>query len=272
MDPGPCRPGETTNDSNAWLIQTFCPAAGVTRVHIDLGDREDTATFGLAIPVELVGGPGADRLTTGDAADVVDGGEGNDRVITGGGDDDVTGGNGVDEIDAGPGADTIRVRDGLRDIVRCGDGADRVDADDFDDLGADCEGVARTVTPPPPEAGAIATDTTPPRLDVGALTRQRLGRRGVIRVAATSSERGSIGVSGFIDIGGLSRPLSGARARIGVAGGGAEVALRLTARQVREVRRALRRKRRVVVRLSVTATDAAGNTTTRRAPRIRLSA
>ena len=25
MDPGPCRPGEITDDANSWIIQAFCP-------------------------------------------------------------------------------------------------------------------------------------------------------------------------------------------------------------------------------------------------------
>ena len=52
----------------------------------------------------------------------------------------------MDEIDAGAGDDDVRVRDGLADSVRCGDGADRVDADGFDTVAGDCEAVARTAT------------------------------------------------------------------------------------------------------------------------------
>ena len=57
-----------------------------------------------------------------------------------------------------------------------------------------------------------------------------------------------------------------------MAGGGAELAIKLTARELREARRALRRNRRVTARLSVVATDAAGNSAAKRAPRIRLRA
>jgi hypothetical protein len=46
----------------------------------------------------------------------------------------------------------------------------------------------------------------------------------------------------------------------------------LTARQRREALRVLRRGRRVVVNLTVVASDAAGNSAQKRAPRIRLSA
>ena len=207
-DVGTCRPGETTDDANVFVIQAFCPAAGVTRVKVDLGNREDTATVTPTVPSEVLGGDGADTLTTGDQPDTVDGGLGNDRMAAGGGNDIVIGGAGVDDIDAGPGDDDIRVRDGLADTVRCGEGTDRVDADSFDQLAADCEGVARTVTPPPPESAATATDKTAPKVDAGAATLQRVGKRGVIRIAATSSERGTVAASGFIDIGGLSLPLA----------------------------------------------------------------
>jgi hypothetical protein len=269
VDIGTCRPGDISADGNP--TQAFCPAAGITRVRIDLADREDTATITPTIPTEVLGGSGADTLTTGDVADVLDGGEGNDRLATGGGDDVVTGGRGIDDIDAGPGTDVVRAADGLADAVRCGDGADRVEADGFDTVAIDCETVIRTHTAPP-AAPAAAADKTPPKVDASAVTVQRLGRRAVVRVAATSSERGTLGMSGFIDIAGLSLPLGTTTKRINVAGGGAELAIKLTRRERREARRALRRDRRVIARLSVVATDTAGNSAAKRAPRIRLRA
>jgi hypothetical protein len=265
---GPCEPGDIGPHGNP--IQAFCPAAGITQVRIDVTEREDAITYGLGVPGMLLGGPGADQIIASDAADTLDGGDGNDRLSAGGGNDVVIGGAGADDIDAGPGDDTLRTRDGEQDIVRCGDGLDNVDADTFDDVAVDCEGVARTQTAPPPDAGAIALDKTAPVVDSGAATRQRLGRRGVIRIAITSSERGSVGASGFLDVAGLSLPIPLVRARIDVAGAGAELRIRLSARQLREARRALRRKRRVTVRLSVVATDLAGNSAGRNAPRIRL--
>jgi Ca2+-binding RTX toxin-like protein len=269
-DIGPCRPGEVDRAGNP--IQAFCPGSGVVRVRIDLGEREDTATVSIALPVHLTGGPGADQLTTGSFPDYVNGGDGNDRLVTGAGDDELVAGPGVDDVDAGSGGDKIDVRDGLRDTVSCGDGADTVTADEFDALATDCEGAARTSTPPPPDAAATATDKTPPSIDVGAVTLQRVGRRGIVRVAATSTERGTIGASGFVDVAGLRLPLGSAGKRIAVAGGGAELAIRLTAPQMRAARRALRRGRHVFVRLTVVATDAAGNSAQKRAPRIRLTA
>jgi hypothetical protein len=269
MDIGTCDPGEVTNDANAYVIQAFC--GGVTRVRIELGNREDTATVTAGLPAEVHGGEGADTLTTGDAADTVDGGPGNDLLVTAAGADVVTGGLGVDSIDAGPGDDDIRVRDGLADAVTCGEGADRVDADAFDVVAADCETVARTATAPPPEASQTATDKTAPVVDVGAITRQRL-RKGVIRVVGTSSERGTLGASGYIDIAGLRLPLGNVSKPITVPGAGAELTLKLTKAQLREARKQLKRKRKVTVHLSVVATDAAGNSAAKRAPKIALRA
>ena len=91
------------------------------------------------------------------------------------------------------------MRDGLADTVRCGDGADRVDADGFDSVAGDCEAVSRTATAAPPDAGRTATDTTAPTVDASAVTLQRLGSRGVVKVVGTSSERGTLGASGYID-------------------------------------------------------------------------
>jgi Ca2+-binding RTX toxin-like protein len=268
LDIGPCEPGEISGDGVP--VQAFCAAAGVNRLRLELGNREDTVTVTAGLPAEVLGGDGQDALTTGDEADTIDGGLGNDRIVAGGGADVITGGEGVDEIDAGAGDDDVRVRDGLADTVRCGDGTDRVDADGFDVVAGDCEAVARTATAAPPDASLTATDRTAPTVDASAITRQKLSSRGVIKVVGTSSERGTLGASGYITIGGLNLPLGNVSRPIAVAGGGAELSLKLTKSQLRQARRALQRKRRVSVFLSVVATDAAGNSAQKRAPRIRL--
>ena len=237
-DPGPCNPGDTSDAPNFWLIQVFCPRAGVTALRIDLGEREDTLTVTSALPAQVLGGPGADRLTTAAAKDTLDAGDGNDRVVAGAGGDTITGGLGVDDVSAGPGDDDVRVRDGLPDTVACGDGADRVDADNADEVAGDRERVSRTATAPPPDSEGTGADRDRPQVDVSALTLQRLGSRGTVKVVATSSERGTIGASGFVDIAGLSLPMSNAAERVPVPGAGVEPTIRLTGRQLREARRA----------------------------------
>ncbi|HVF77786.1 MAG TPA: hypothetical protein VNA28_05770 [Solirubrobacteraceae bacterium] len=270
MDPGSCRPGEVSNDANLWIVQTFCPAGGVNALRIDLREREDKAMIDVPFRATVLGGTGADTITTGSGSDIVDGEDGNDVLSGRAGADELTGGLGADRIDAGDGDDTIDLRDGQGDTVICGAGADRVEADQLDEPAADCESVTRSTVVPPPDAGDSGLDAVAPKLDVGAPSLQRLRGGRTVRVMATSSERGSIAASGFVDVAGLSLPLRTVRSRLSVAGGGVELRIRLSAGQLAQVRRAHRGRRRVVVRLGVVATDAAGNSTRRNAPPIRV--
>jgi Ca2+-binding RTX toxin-like protein len=48
-----------------------------------------------------------------------------------------------DELSGGNGNDRFRVRDGEVDLVHCGEGTDRVKADQFDQIDNDCEHVDR---------------------------------------------------------------------------------------------------------------------------------
>ncbi len=269
MDPGDCSPGDVSADANAWIIQTFCPAAGVQSVRLDLGEREDTATVSLDIPTTLLGGPGADRLTGGPAADQLSGDDGDDTLDGGGGAEVVIGGLGVDEVGGATGDDDIRVRDGIQDVVRCGDGNDAVDADTLDEVAGDCEAVSRTPTAPPPGASG-GSDRVAPRMQVAAATRQRIARSRRVRVFAVATERGYVAASGVIRIGGLALPLTVVRRPIAVAGAGAELAVTLSRARWRQALRALRRRRPVSVRITVVATDQAGNSREAKPLTIRL--
>jgi hypothetical protein len=117
LDPGSCDPGDITNDANAWIISVRCPTAGVNRLRIDLGDREDGAVVAVDLPVRLLGGPGADKVETGAGADAVSGDDGDDVLAAGAGADQVNAGDGDDEVRAGAG----------NDVVQGGFGADVVD-------------------------------------------------------------------------------------------------------------------------------------------------
>ena len=269
MDPGSCSPGDITTDANAWIIQTFCAAAGVRTVRLDLGEREDTATVSVNIAATLLGGPGADRLTGGPAADQLSGDDGDDTLAGGAGGDVVIGGLGVDELSGDAGDDDLRTRDGIQDLVRCGAGADKVDADTLDEVAGDCESVQRTLTAAPPGAGG-ARDRVPPRVEVGAPARKRIRSTRTIRLFASSTESGFVAASGSITIDGLALPLNVVRRQIAVAGGGAELAVKLTASQQRQALRALRRKRSVIVQLAVVATDRAGNSREAKPVKIRI--
>ena len=290
MDPGPCHPDEVTNDANSWIVQVSCPLSlGIDRLRVSLGDREDSGDFtSLPLPATISGGFGTDTITGGGAADTITGDDGNDTLFGGGGDDQMSGGDGndrmsggpgndvllgglgLDRLDGGDGDDDLRSRDGLTDVVTCGSGFDRVDADTVDQIADDCEAVTRTLTAPPPGDWTSGDDTTKPRVRAGGPTVQRLGRVGRIRVFASSNERGTIAASGFLDAAGLSLPLISNRRRVTVAGGGVTLTIRLKGRELRAARRALRARRRVVARLTVVATDSAGNSAKRRMPLIRL--
>ena len=266
MDPGSCTPGDV---AGGFIIQTFCPGSGVTRVRIDLGEREDTADVSLPIAVTLLGGPGADGLTAGPAGDEVSGGEGDDVLAGGDGDDVIEGGLGADTLDGGPGTDEMRSRDGLSDMVACGPGTDTVYADTVDEVDADCESVNRVFVAPP--SGSDGDKPGRPDLDVGAETVQRPGDTRRVQVYATSSEPGTISASGFIDIAGLSRPVQVERRDVQVGGGGVALTYKIGRARWSQASRALSRGREVAVRLGVVATDVAGNSRQRNAPRIRLA-
>ena len=257
MDPGSCTPGELTDDANSWIIQTFCPTGGVQSVRLDLGEREDSATVSIDIPTTLLGGPGADRLQGGPATDQLSGDDGDDTLAGGGGADVVLGGLGVDEASGEAGDDDIRVRDGIQDVVRCGDGNDKVDADTLDEIAADCETVVRTPTAAPPSSGG--RDRAAPRVEVGAPARRRIGSSRKVLLFVTSTERGHVAASGALRIGDLALPINVPRRRISVGGGGTALTVTLSRSHARRARAALRRNRRVSLRLTVVATDEAGN-------------
>lgn len=91
---------------------------------------------------------GNDTVDTGVGLDRVDGGAGDDSVAGGAGDDQVDGGPGLDKIwgdstdPAAVGNDVVLSRDQEADVVACGPGSDRVEADAVDLIVDACEAVA----------------------------------------------------------------------------------------------------------------------------------
>jgi Ca2+-binding RTX toxin-like protein len=81
-----------------------------------------------------MGGTGRDAIVARGGNVTVQGDAGDDRIRTGGGNDRVSGGPGRDRISTGPGDDRVDVRDGARDVVRCGDGNDTAIGDAIDRL------------------------------------------------------------------------------------------------------------------------------------------
>ena len=92
----------------------------------------------------LLGGSGDDTMDSHRYAVVrMDGQSGDDRLIGTRGPDSLAGGSGSDTISGNSGGDLIRVRDGSRDTVNCGNGRDRVIADSRDSIARNCEVVSR---------------------------------------------------------------------------------------------------------------------------------
>lgn len=126
------------------------------------GDGNDTIRGGDG-PDSVFGGNGRDTEFGGSGGDTMNGGDGNDTIYAGSGRDVVNGDEGDDEIfvkdredydgpgdvagdevHGGGGADAVYARDGERDRVACGAGADTAYLD-FEDqlLDTDCERVLR---------------------------------------------------------------------------------------------------------------------------------
>jgi hypothetical protein len=292
-----CTPGET--NAQGWVVEVTCPRAGISTVRVDVGEAQDRVTAQIPLVVLVVGGPGADAVTTGDGNDIVNGGAGNDVVRSGSGndqlvgdvgddqlageagDDTLQGALGADTVDAGPGNDDVRVRDGVRDSAACGEGADRAQSDADDALDG-CETVDALggTAPPPGETGgggggsegggAPPPDTTAPRVRAGGSTLQHVGRTGRIVVLATVSETADLIGAGYVTIGERRLVLRTARAQVTVGGGGARLRLTLPRRDALRLWRLLRGGRRARARISVVATDAAGNSSSTRLPLITL--
>ena len=113
------------------------------------GDYDPAAAGYVALAPDItdavaINGPGADKLFANPGRDTSDGGDGHDilwalaRVdVTAIGDTE------GDELSGGNGRDLFLVRDGEVDLVHCGEGRDRVVADQFDQVDNDCERVNR---------------------------------------------------------------------------------------------------------------------------------
>ena len=126
-------------------------------------------------------------------------------------------------------------------------------------------------TPAPAAIGLLATtDATPPALDVRVKRRQRAVRRRVMVEAVCQAEACTVTVAGRLLVAGVARAVRLAPAAAeSPKGQPARLALRISRRAWRSVRRALGAGRRVRVRIDVTATDGVGNAAgTRRTVRL----
>jgi hypothetical protein len=229
-------------------------------------DLEDLSATAVAVPIHFVGndGPnfvqlrsesadtvsglgGDDTIDGANGNDVLDGGAGDDTIYGGGNDDTIVGGPGLDSL-SGEGSssgnfisiagnDRIDARDGVREQLNCGPGADTAIVDALDvvpqDPGSLCEAVSR---------GAAAS---PARIRSGSL-RARRGRIPVKLACAAGGAR----CKGRVEIRkAKGRKVTIARASFSIeAGRSATVRARPTAAGRRLLRRVDRV--RVVVRAS----------------------
>jgi Tol biopolymer transport system component len=161
----------TANDLSATL-RLVVTAKNAYGTLISMSDPSDPV---LAAPPHrrgrhIVGTRRGDYLAGGGFDDVILGMGGNDTLLGGAGDDrldggpgnDVlTGGPGADRILGGPGSDTIYAADGERDIIDCGDGADRAIVDSVD-IVKNCEVVQKATTPTTPSLTPTPTPSQTP--------------------------------------------------------------------------------------------------------------
>ena len=193
------------------------------------------ATNNVRPDVEVIhGSDGPDRLVGADGAQELRGN---------GGDDELVGGEGPDLLYGGDGADQLRGRDAGWDLLDCGDGNDPSAEGDEGDHVVGCELSALAPLP----------DRRAPFLGINSVRRRSTG----MRVQTYSDEK--VALTAALRVG--KRVLS--RRSLASALGSRAFLLRLSAAD----RRRLRRARTTTV--TVVATDAAGNATTR-TRRIRL--
>jgi hypothetical protein len=133
------------------LTVASSPAATLTSTQFEQWDLILPPSFGFPDTLDSRTFPGRLVLTASEGADTIHSGPASDVIYGGRGADAIDPGAGSDDISAGLGNDSVSVRDGVADIVDCGDGTDTVTADRVDVL-SNCEQVSL----PAPETDKIA--------------------------------------------------------------------------------------------------------------------
>ncbi|WP_134740904.1 IPT/TIG domain-containing protein [Nocardioides sp. 503] len=120
-----------------------CTIRGTRRNDVLVGTRRNDVICGLG---------GRDVLKGLGGNDVLRGGPGNDVLKGAGGSDVLVGEAGNDRLEGGPGADRLLATGdrGYRDLLVCGGGKDRADADLADTVKAGCETLRQPKPPTPP--------------------------------------------------------------------------------------------------------------------------
>ena len=206
------------------------------------GNDKLTASTG---PVSFVGNAGDDTVQGNIGDDVLTGDAGKDKVAGAGGSDSLNGGTGQDELDGGNGDDVINARDGEKDTVTCGAGADTLIGDTLDVVESDCEKVDRKVGP------AVT-------LPSGTL---RVEKKRYVRVRVGCPGRTIGNCKGTITIQGRKPKRRLGRASFDIAPGKVK---RVLVRLSSSAAALLAKQGSVAATLVVTARDGVGNRSTRR--------
>jgi Ca2+-binding RTX toxin-like protein len=241
------------------------------RVSLDGAANDGDGADNVAGDIERILGSGLNDTLVGDSASqTVVGSSGDDTINPGLGSDVVFGDS--ESCSMGPwgsgcaaGNDTIDTRDGFIDQVNCGMGVDRLLADTIDvvaDGWGTCETIDRTTGP------GREQDTTPPAMTLPD-RKLTLDRRGYIRVHVRCPAGEPAGCTGTVTLRSASKIKLPGRARRAILTLGAKAYRAPAAATVTvkvhpsgKARSALRRARRLKVRLTVSARDQANNTAT----------
>jgi Ca2+-binding RTX toxin-like protein len=99
--------------------ELVCEATWIAGFEVNAGAGEDSVTVarGVAIPVTLRGGPGADRLIGGAGPDKLIGGSGEDVLVGRAGSDSLFGGPGDDRLVGGSGNDLLHGESGEDTLI-----------------------------------------------------------------------------------------------------------------------------------------------------------
>ncbi len=220
-------------------------------IEVIAGTVHNDSFNGSAGPDTFEGGGGNDDMHGAGGNDDIYGGSGDDRVFGDAGSDKVQGASGADSVDGGAGtdqmygdvascsvfcsldSDTMAARDGERDTVDCGGGADSAVVDQLDVV-AFCVSVDRQGVAPRKANFA------------GSKRVVKVNRRGRF----SYSFRGGAGLRGKAVFGKL------ATKSFRVPGSGK---VKLNVKLARKKLALLRRKRKIKAKITVTLRDAAGN-------------
>jgi Ca2+-binding RTX toxin-like protein len=252
----------TINKDGFDVVSYANPSPGIqTGVTVSLakqGGKQDTLTEGQDVLYGIsgvIGSPFADTLTGDATANRIEGGGGSDTV------------------NAGDGPDTVLLRDGISDHADCGGADDTVESDVAGlDVLTGCENVMFPLVSgqpggqpggsgggsgqPGPSPGAVDTTLT---FRFTAMPRQRLGRRGIVKGSLLCPDEACTGeISSKLTVGRTARRAAHTTTQL-AAGAAQVVKLRLSARNLRVARAALRRGQRVTLKVTAVARDAAGN-------------